>query len=88
MLNINDIHYFEIKIPFTRSFKHGSAERDVTETILVQIKDHTGLVGYGEGCPRSYVTGESIATVSSFLKKHHVHIQEIKDLNDIKEYLS
>lgn len=48
-----------LKIPMKVSFKHASAERQVTESLWVEARrgEHTGL---GEGCPRIYVTGETL----------------------------
>lgn len=88
MLNIQDIRYSELKIPFIRTFSHGSADRNETETVIVQIIDASGLIGYGEGCPRSYVTGESIETAFRFLKEHRTRIFDMKTLDDIKSYLA
>ncbi|MEE9411710.1 MAG: enolase C-terminal domain-like protein [Methylococcales bacterium] len=88
MLKIKHIRYSELKIPFTRTFSHGSANRDETETVIVQVVDESGLIGYGEGCPRSYVTGESVETVFKFFKKHRTSISHIKTLDEIKSYLS
>lgn len=40
------------------SFKHASADRNTTDSVWVEItRDNTK--GVGEGCPRSYVTGET-----------------------------
>lgn len=88
MLNVKDIHFSELKIPFVRTFSHGSAQRNQTETVIVQITDASGLTGFGEGCPRSYVTGESIETAFGFLKKHHTRLLDLKTLDDIKSYLT
>lgn len=32
--------------------------------------------GYGEACPREYVTGESLATAHAFVKAHETHWHE------------
>ena len=82
------IRCFELRIPFTRVFRHGSAERDTTETLLVMITDEDGYVGYGEGCPRSYVTGETVQSSVDFIKKHYDEILEINSLETLMEHLS
>jgi len=83
-----DINYFEAKIPFTQAFKHGSATRNETESIIVVITDGNGTSGYGEGCPRSYVTGESIQSCSQFYKKYHKDFLIISTFHDLTEFVS
>lgn len=51
-------------------FKHASAVRDETHNIIVAMQDDEGRIGYGEGCPRHYVTGETSAGALSFLKTY------------------
>jgi L-alanine-DL-glutamate epimerase-like enolase superfamily enzyme len=85
---MKSIKCFELRIPFTRVFKHGSAERDTTETLLVEITDEDGHVSYGEGCPRSYVTGETIKSSVDFIKKNYAEILEIDNLEALKDYIS
>lgn len=86
MMTLDKIRYFEARIPFTRSFRHGSAERNETESIVVEIRDTRDITGYGEGCPRSYVTGESISSARRFFKRHHAEFLEMKSLEDLQRY--
>ena len=48
-----------LEIPLKESFKHASADRSVGESLWVVAKlgAHSG---FGEGCPRVYVTGEEL----------------------------
>lgn len=57
------------RIPFRTVFKHASAARTIAENVIVLIEDEDGLVGYGEGCPRPYVTGESQESAQAFLHR-------------------
>lgn len=50
---------FALDIPFTQTFRHAAAERACTQSVWVEIEDGAGHRGYGEACPREYVTGES-----------------------------
>ena len=56
-------------IPFRAAFRHASATRRVAENVIVRIEDDDGLVGLGEGCPRHYVTGETVASAIEFLQR-------------------
>ncbi|MEM7258900.1 MAG: enolase C-terminal domain-like protein [Pseudomonadota bacterium] len=60
--------YYDVAMRF--SFRHASASRKRTCSFIVEITDSNGLCGYGEGCPREYVTGETIASVELFLKTY------------------
>ena len=57
----------ELRIPFTVSFRHASAERSETATAWVHAVGSDGAIGFGESCPRPYVTGETLETVGRFL---------------------
>ena len=58
---IESINIYNLKIPFSRTIKHRLYTRDVTESIVVVIQDSNGNQGVGEGTPREYVTGETLA---------------------------
>lgn len=61
-MKISSIDCFLITLPFRFSFKHSLAARDRSENLIVRvtIEDNgTTHVGFGEGIPRDYVTGES-----------------------------
>lgn len=40
---------------------HNLASNTATANILIEVEDREGLKGYGEGVPRSYVTGEDVS---------------------------
>jgi muconate cycloisomerase len=52
-----------VDIPMRQSVRHALAERSVARNILVAAYDADGNVGWGECCPRPYVTGETIDSV-------------------------
>lgn len=57
-----------LAIPMRQTFRHGAAERALSEPIVVSIElaDHT--IGYGETHPRTYVTGETAEDVLAAVK--------------------
>ncbi|WP_455198545.1 mandelate racemase/muconate lactonizing enzyme family protein [Kaarinaea lacus] len=68
-------------------FSHASASRNVTSTawVIAKSEQHTG---YGESCPRSYVTGETMASIISFFDNHRSDIQQnIIDLASLKSWV-
>ncbi len=49
--------------------RHASATRRETENVICLV-ENDGLVGVGEGCPRSYVTGETVESARAWLGQH------------------
>ena len=58
-----------LRIPFRQSFHHAAAQRRCTETVWVEIEAPDGTTGFGEGCPRHYVTGETVDSALAFIRK-------------------
>ena len=55
------VHHVEL--PFSREFSHARKRRHSAKNIVVEVVAEQGnLRGYGEGAPRTYVTGESQET--------------------------
>lgn len=86
-MKITSLALEPLRIPFRVSFKHASAERNVTQSVLVIVRSEEGLMGFGEGCPRDYVTGETDASVVAFFTKHRDGIAStITDLLTLQEW--
>ncbi|MEX2962337.1 mandelate racemase/muconate lactonizing enzyme family protein [Microbulbifer sp. TYP-18] len=71
-----------LQTPFRRSFSHASATRDHTETLLVRVELEKGQIGFGESCPRSYVTGENLQTAMAFCQ--YVMAEVVAQVSDMK----
>jgi L-Ala-D/L-Glu epimerase / N-acetyl-D-glutamate racemase len=54
------LRHASLPIPFRGKFGHAAAMRERAENIIVLAEDEAGRIGLGEGCPRSYVTGETV----------------------------
>ncbi|MBF0452817.1 MAG: hypothetical protein HQK75_19090 [Candidatus Magnetomorum sp.] len=78
----------ELKIPFTITVRHASAVRITTKSIWVEaIRGENS--GFGEGCPRDYVTGENFNNCHEWFIKHRESIQtECLDLDKLQIWLS
>ncbi len=50
-----------VRLPLKLRFSHATATRDESENVFVRCELADGTVGWGEGVPRSYVTGETPA---------------------------
>ena len=58
-----ELELFHLRLPFRRKFAHAAAQRNATDTVVVAALLADGTVGYGEGLPRPYVTGETVDSV-------------------------
>lgn len=75
-------------IPFRTAFRHASATRTETQSLWVEARAEDGTVGYGESCPREYVTGESLQSAAEFFRKHRASIAtDIRDLASLKSWV-
>ncbi|MFN8706226.1 MAG: enolase C-terminal domain-like protein [Planctomyces sp.] len=58
---------FQVPIALRKPVRHASHLRTANETLIIRCELEDGSVGWGEGLPRPYVTGETIETVRSHL---------------------
>ncbi len=74
-MKIAELTAFVVRIPLKKAIKHASHTRTETENIIVRCTLDDGTVGYGEGVPREYVTGETADTAIELLKKSDLPAQ-------------
>ena len=81
------IRWVRFTAPLRFNFKHASANRSESSSIIVEVKAGP-FSGYGEACPRSYVTGETEESAIVFLKKYGEDwINSIKSIDALRERL-
>jgi L-alanine-DL-glutamate epimerase-like enolase superfamily enzyme len=57
---LDKVNIYQVVLPFSIEFSHSLRKRFSAKNIIVEvIANHGEIKGYGEGAPRSYVTGES-----------------------------
>ncbi len=79
-MHIDRLEVFTYPVPFKTVFRHSSASRRRAENLIVAAHADNGLIGYGEGCPRDYVTGETIGSGAAFIREHANNISlEVTD---------
>lgn len=59
---------FAVRLPLRRTIRHASFSRTETDNLLIRCELDDGTIGWGEGVPRSYVTGETIDSALSLLQ--------------------
>ena len=77
-----------LELPFKQAFAHATATRSCTESIMVKAEAANGMIGFGEGCPRKYVTGETIQTATKFFNSHREAWEQFRGLEDLKTWMS
>ncbi|MDO8412980.1 MAG: enolase C-terminal domain-like protein [Gallionellaceae bacterium] len=90
-MRIERLEATPLEIPFKVSFKHTSADRAKTASVWVEAHaTHGGIiVGYGEGCPREYVTGESLKSALDWIARNKSSIvNEVTGLESLKEWVA
>ncbi len=69
-VSIRGLRLYRAAVPLKKVVKHASFERSVSENLVVRVELAGGTVGFGEGVPRSYVTGETVDSAFALLSAH------------------
>jgi muconate cycloisomerase len=69
-MRIASLKLYRVAVPLKKVVKHASFERSVSENLVVRVELDDGHVGYGEGVPRPYVTGETVESTFALLSAH------------------
>ena len=75
-----------MSIPLRYSFSHASADRKRSSSVLVEIK-RGRYVGFGEGCPREYVTGETIQGATRWIKRISNSLTGITTIASLRDWV-
>lgn len=59
-MRIRSVTLYHLELPFVQAFSHSVKHRTVSETLIARVESDQGVVGFGEGAPRLYVTGETL----------------------------
>ena len=78
----------ELYVPLRTTFKQASSERKMSESIWA-IAERGDTTGLGEGCPRPYVTGETVSSCLAWLTPLLPEIQqECGSFEQIKSWVT
>ena len=85
-MQIDELRISRLDIPFKLNFRHASAERARMQSVWAEARGN-GLPGIGEGCPRRYVTGETLASAEEFCRGvREAVVREIHSLDDLRAW--
>ena len=88
LMKLKRLEISRLEIPFRFSFKHSSAERSVTEAVIVVTESDALVSGYGEGCPRGYVTGEDVESCKRFFEEFRDELLHLQDIESLRSWVS
>src|SRR5438067_3255886 len=66
-MRVRELTAWQVRVPLKKPIQHASHTRTETDNIVVRCVLGDGTVGYGEGVPREYVTGETIDSALQLL---------------------
>jgi len=85
-MTLSNFKMEHLEIPFKMAFSHASATRIMTDSVLVSVSAN-GNFGYGESCPRAYVTNETYESALAFFKKYRASLLEsVSTLLTLKDW--
>ena len=68
MARICKVEIRHVRLTLKKRVKHASHERAASDNLVVVVHLDNGCIGFGEGVPREYVTGESIESTFERLR--------------------
>lgn len=81
-MHVTEMTAYVVRIPLKKRIKHASHTRTESDNIVVRVRLNDKSVGWGEGVPREYVTGESADSALGLLKATDFKSQ----LSDVRDF--
>ena len=69
-MRLTKVHLYLVQIQLCMPVKHHLAKRTYSQNLVVKVVTDSGVVGFGEGIARQYVTGEVMESSLRFLQDH------------------
>ena len=69
-MTIRKVDLYHVAVALKTKIAHASHTRTTSDNLVVRVTLDSGHVGYGEGVPRLYVTGETIESTFSALSEY------------------
>lgn len=90
-MKISSFEAYHVRIQLLKPIRHASHKRDDTDSVVVRCQLEDGTVGWGEGLPREYVTGETIDSAWTILNDTNWSQQlggSLGELSDVVQRLA
>ena len=83
------LKFHTLHIPFRQRFAHASADRAETSSVWIEATGSNGQTGWGEACPRPYVTGETLETARAFFNDIQASVlSELYDADSLRHWVT
>lgn len=81
MIHVVELDVRHVLVPLKRAIEHATQYRTETDNVVVRCKLSDGSIGYGEGVPRDYVTGETVETALALIGRSNLN-EQLKPCKD------
>ncbi len=68
-MRVVELIAWHVRIPLRKPIRHASYTRSESDNVVIGCRLEDGTIGFGEGVPREYVTGESIDEAMTMLRR-------------------
>lgn len=87
-MRIERLDVFTFGVPFKTVVRHASASRRRARNLIVAARGPGGVTGWGEGCPRPYVTGETVESAGAFVHGHRDAVaRDVADIESLRGWI-
>ncbi|MBC7821564.1 MAG: dipeptide epimerase [Planctomycetaceae bacterium] len=76
---------YHVRIPLKHTVRHASHAREETDSLVVRCELDNGVIGWGEGLPRPYVTGETIDNAWTLLVESDLSRQLAQPFENVSQ---
>ena len=87
-MRLTQLSAYHVRIPLKHQVRHASHARTETDSLVVRCELDTGAIGWGEGLPRQYVTGETIDTAWALLAESELARQVTEPFDDLSQAMA
>jgi muconate cycloisomerase len=74
-MRVVELTAYYVRVPLVRPVRHASHSRTSTDNLIVRCVLDDRTEGFGEGVPREYVTGETVASAAALLRRSDLAAQ-------------
>lgn len=88
-MKIQNISIKHLQIPMRIRFAQSNNTANQSSSVFLELQTTNDIVGYGESCPRTYVTGEDYHSVKKDLHSIEAELyqKQFNTIDDIKTYV-
>ena len=85
-MKLKSISLSRLRIPLRLRFAQANSAAHLSDSVLIKAETKTGKAGFGESCPRTYVTGEDANSVLNDLVSLQTLLYEytFNDIEDVR----